>query len=50
VDALEPGQNGTLTVPLVEGWQEADVLFIQAVDPHGRLIHTWSWPVQAPAV
>lgn len=47
-DNLEPGQYGSLKVPLVEGWRSADVLYIEAVDPHGRLIHSWSWPVRSP--
>ena len=38
-----------LRVPLFEGWQSCDVLYLEAFDPHGRLIHTWSWPVKSPA-
>jgi hypothetical protein len=49
VDPLRPGQNGTLTVPLMEHWEQADVLYLEAVDPHGRLIQQWSWPVKSPA-
>ncbi len=48
VDPLAPGQNGALVVPLVDGWQSADVLYLEAVDPHGRLINSWSWPVRTP--
>jgi len=48
VDPLEPGQNGKMVVPLSEGWTSSDVLYIEAVDPHGRLIHNWSWPVKSP--
>ena len=48
VDPLAPGQNGTLIVPLPEQWKNADVLFLEAHDPHGRLIHRWSWPVSPP--
>ncbi len=50
VDPLKPGQNGILKVPLTDGWQEADVLYLEAMDPHGRLIHQWSWPVKSPDV
>lgn len=50
VDPLEPGQNGSLRLPLFAGWQSSDVLYIEAVDPHGRLIHSWSWPVKSPDV
>jgi hypothetical protein len=49
VDPLEPGQNGELKVPLPEGWQQADALYVEAYDPHGRLINRWSWPVNSPA-
>ena len=49
VDPLSPGQSGTLTVPLFDNWREADVLYVEATDPHGRLIHRWSWPVKSPA-
>ncbi len=49
VDPLSPGQWGELAVPLTEGWRHADVLTLEAVDPHGRLIHLWSWPVKSPA-
>ncbi|PID92801.1 MAG: beta-galactosidase [Bacteroidetes bacterium] len=48
VDPLIPGQNGSLSVPLSEGWREAELLQINAYDPHGRLINRWSWPVQSP--
>jgi len=48
VDPLKPGQYGTLSVPLFEGWQEADVLLLEARDPHGRLLHRWTWPVRSP--
>lgn len=48
VDPLEPGQNGSLVVPLAEDWQDADVLYVEAVDPYGRLINSWSWPVKSP--
>ncbi len=49
VDPLQAGQIGMLRVPLFEGWQSCDVLYMEAFDPHGRLIHTWSWPVKSPA-
>lgn len=48
VDPLEPGQSGSLTVPLPDQWREADVLYVVAHDPCGRLIHRWSWPVTPP--
>ena len=48
VDPLQPGQNGMLKVPLFEEWQSCDALYLETFDPHGRLIHTWSWPVKSP--
>ncbi len=48
VDHLAPGQSGTLTVPLYEGWRQADVLCMEARDPMGRMINRWSWPVKSP--
>ncbi|MDF1576155.1 MAG: glycoside hydrolase family 2 TIM barrel-domain containing protein [Bacteroidales bacterium] len=47
-DPLAPGQNGKLKVPLSEGWQNCDALYLEAFDPFGRLIHAWSWPVKTP--
>lgn len=49
VDPLEPGQYGSLKVPLYDNWRDADVLYVEARDPFGRLIHRWSWPVKSPA-
>ena len=48
LDKLEPGQSGTLKVPLFEQWEQADVLSIVAHDPFGRLINQWTWPVKSP--
>jgi hypothetical protein len=27
---------------------DSDALLLEAHDPHGRLIHTWTWPVKSP--
>lgn len=48
VDPLDPGQYGILKVPLDKEWKMADLLRVVAWDPHGRLIHGWSWPVRTP--
>ena len=50
VDPLMPMHRGTLTVPQPKGWMDADALLLEAHDPHGRLIHTWTWPVKSPGV
>jgi len=47
-DPLLPGQNGFLSVPLPNGWDNTDVLKVEAHDPWGRLIHSWTWPVKSP--
>lgn len=46
---LAPQHKGKLAVELIDGWQKADLLSIEAYDPHNRLIHIWTWPVQSPA-
>lgn len=48
VSDLSPMQKGKLHVDLIDGWQKADILSITAHDPHGRLIHTWTYPVKSP--
>lgn len=45
---IAPGAKGTLTLSLPAGWQQYDVLYVTATDPHGREIYTWSWPVSLP--
>jgi hypothetical protein len=49
VDPLLPMQRGILKVPKPEGWMSSDALVLEAHDPHGRLIHTWTWAVKSPA-
>lgn len=46
--ALLPNQKGTLNVNLPENWQRADVLYLKALDPFGKHIFTWSFPVKQP--
>ncbi|NJK96795.1 MAG: hypothetical protein HC905_19430 [Bacteroidales bacterium] len=36
-----------LTLPA--GWKDYDVLFISAIDPHGRNINNWTWNISLPA-
>jgi hypothetical protein len=50
VDALAPMRRGVLKVGQPPDWLEADALVLEAHDPHGRLINTWTWPVKSPAV
>lgn len=46
---LAPGERGQLEVIMPDNWRSADVLYLKAIDPHGREIFTWSWPVKTPA-
>ena len=48
VDPLMPMQRGTISVPQPKGWMDSDALLLEALDPYGRLIHTWTWPVKSP--
>ena len=41
---LAPRADGELTLPLPEGWREdADVLYLTAIDAQARELWTWSW-------
>jgi len=45
---LEPGIKGVLSVDLPDNWASFNALYIKAVDPHGKEIFTWSFPVNNP--
>ena len=45
---LAPMERGTLKIAMPANWQQADVLEIEATDPHGRQIYTWTFPVKSP--
>lgn len=45
---IPPCQKGILQIDLPDGWQDYDILYIIARDPHGREIYTWDWPVKLP--
>lgn len=45
---LAPLERGTLKVDLIKDWRKADVLEIEATDPHGRNIYTWTFQVKSP--
>ena len=41
---IPAGQKGFLTLNnLPANWNESDVLYLTATDPHGKEIYTWSW-------
>lgn len=44
---LSPGQSGSLTLELPDDWREADCLALTAIDPHGQILWTWTWPIRS---
>jgi hypothetical protein len=46
---LSPGEKGYLHIDLPHQWQTADAFYLTAIDPHGRELFTWTWPVKLPA-
>lgn len=47
---VQPGQYGDLQMHLPAGWQNYDVLYITAYDPHKQELFTWSWPISSHQV
>lgn len=45
---LKPGQRSSFKIDLPPNWKDADVLYLEAKDPHGKEIFTWSYPVRSP--
>jgi hypothetical protein len=45
---IAPGEKGLLSFNLPAEWQQYDVLYITATDPHQKEIYTWSWPISHP--
>lgn len=43
---LKPGERGWLNLNLPNNWNNSDVLFVTATDPHAKEIFTWSWPIK----
>jgi len=46
--SLLPGEKGYLHIALPHNWQTADALYLTAIDPHGRELFTWTWPIKLP--
>src|SRR5690606_22496163 len=44
---IAPGLSGYLDFDLPDSWQNSDALFLQATDPHGRVISNWTWPIKS---
>jgi len=45
---LAPGEKGFLPLHLPRNWTHYDALYLTAIDPHGKEIFTWSWPIEQP--
>ncbi|WP_114782910.1 glycoside hydrolase family 2 TIM barrel-domain containing protein [Botryobacter ruber] len=46
---IAPGNKGKLALQLPGDWQNYDIVYLTATDPHGMEIFTWSWPITRPA-
>ena len=42
-----PGQSGSLSLRLPDNWKHADALAVTVLDPTGREIWTWTWPIES---
>jgi len=45
---LAPGKEGFLQLNLPQNWASYDALYVTAIDPHGRELFTWTWPIVLP--
>ncbi len=49
VPDVVPGNRGIIHLSLPENWKEKyHILELISIDPHGREIMTWSWPIKTP--
>lgn len=48
VPNIPPGASGELKIPLPVNFRQIDALFLKAIDPTGREIFTWSFPLKKP--
>lgn len=45
---IHPGERGYLQIDLPIEWYNADALYVKVIDPHGKEIYTWDWPISLP--
>ncbi len=45
---LAPGEKGALQLNLPRNWLSYDALYLTAIDPYGRELFTWTWPITLP--
>jgi hypothetical protein len=43
--AVAPHEKGTIRLPLPATWKQRDALYLTAVDPAGKQLYTWTWPI-----
>ncbi len=49
VPELDPGNKGEIVISIPENFKKISELFeLRAIDPHGKEIMTWTWPVKTP--
>jgi len=46
---ITPGHEGPVSLELPSDWKEYDILYFTAIDPSGKEIFTWSWPIKSPS-
>lgn len=44
----EPGETVAVSIDCSNALQDADIFQFAAVDPHGKELYSWSWPVVQP--
>jgi len=46
--AVKPGGAGDLAIALPADWRRYDGFRLEAIDPHGREVYTWTWMIPEP--
>lgn len=46
IPSIEPGETRSIKMDMPNNFFDGDLLIIKAVDPYGREIFTWSWPIR----
>ncbi|MCB1129829.1 MAG: hypothetical protein KDN05_01795 [Verrucomicrobiae bacterium] len=44
--SIAPQTTGTLQVPVPTGWHDHDALRVTVIDPDGKEIRQWTWPIR----
>lgn len=43
--AVAAGDSGFIALTLPSDWMSGDILLLQAIDPQGNTVRTWTWPI-----